>query len=1357
MFLSMSFRSESQTQPRSRAGSNPWVQYSDFFTNNSFLIPDTIAFAKILPYFKVLPGLTNRFSIRLVELVGYEAYFVEQWISSRSSDNLIVTYTGDQKDRLIAYYVQSLSEHMQLQPPPQVHEPSKSLTQASKQHLPYDNWPPKFISYLVEQLESPYCVATETSLGYAFITNLTQLNPFLSLIAAKTGNIADDYNCYVVNYNLRKLGCGSRSATTTDEPSKSMEDKFRAFFKVDPKVPINYSAVGMILVTQTFLYYYGLLDPLYCDGLFCERTEAAIMDWWKLISEIPMALHVIRMKPPSSHPADSIQAIIGFTVLCRYLLELGGNNFNVPKDPMDVKKFKAAISKFQKHSKIDSTSKFNLETLLKLMDWGQNNKVSQNLTKDLSKMKNLVKNTVIDITSGKNLQIIAHNATASPFYLHSHSSYDHSKLINCQNIDHIKHMSLGKQLSYLYFATGKPVDFNKDSLSVQANKKVADSTNNLLIDGVKRLKSQLSIQSLQNPKSHNNFLDIKGLSATTLNLFDKDHDQEADVDLSNDRHSNIEIDEVLSNSNEEYNDTAVRPQKKKKRSASSVLFSSEDDSPDDRIENVRSTSLADFDFDDYNNDVAVYNPTRSRINSNTNKANSIGTAASAGSGSDNGYDNYADYDGDYTNYYNNDDDDPYYNHNSSKVNGHGNRGSSFSSHVRFPRKNVVDMNNIDEALIDDGFSDSELYNNKSTLNSAKNSDNVRESRALLNGELKTLYTPPRIISSGELSRPNSMLNSVNKTLSNRQHLSRGSSGNSYDSDGIYEYENGFEYDYELDPNHHQNNHTGNHPHSRKHSYLPSSKEHSRRPSSLGLNNASNGSEKRENIGQDNTAFSTQTNLSSSNGRNESCDYSTSNVDFEYCNFMKRIKRRHSIPIVESEINKYSIEMRMKMKRDKAENLINNNLERKVSWSVGRRNMWDRTSMNSMNTDDDLSLKSNNQQSLLHDLTPDLNSVNNHELNSLSKLHGKETEMSDQNGSNFLYRMKRKQSIFGAQSVYTNGSNKSSYAPMDTFIIYHNPSSSARLRRSQSFSGIESSLMCSGKGTSVSGFEFSDVSFLTSEVLAMKYLKLEASYQIEIVQGSFNLTKDLQSYSRYLLESINSNPNTCVSLMYNTTRGDVKKVIGKYFELEDKLKNTVKSNARLKYELRLLLQKTKEVENNLKTLQDFKIKTLNSKIESMILELAKYGPMDHELKELSMEKTLSKAENLSSDAEKPILDRIYADDGNLNWSKISIKNIWNNPYILIYLLFHFLLCTVLKRVDAKMIEQRWKEIDKNQTVTMIIRKLYSKSERELHKEKEEEKKKNAIWKTDNEKTIHSIKKKPVNEHMHNAIPIATSHL
>lgn len=1291
----------SQTsQTKGRTASNPWIQYSDFFSNSSFLIPDTISFAKILPYFKALPNYSSRFNIKLVELVGYEAYFVEQWISSRSSNNLIVTYTGDQNDRLIAYHVQALSHNLQLQPPPQIHEPSKSLSNtqhSASSSLPYDNWPPKFISYLVEQLESPFCVATETSLGYAFITNLTQLNPFLSLIDAKTGNIVEDYNNYVVNYNLRKLGCGSRSATTIDEPTKSMEDKFKSTFKIDSKVPINYAAVDLILITQTFLYIYGLLDPLYCDGLFCEKTETAIREWWKLISDIPMASHVIRLKPPTSHTSDSIQAIIGFTVLCRYLLELGGNNFGVPKDPMDIRKYKEAISKFQRHSKITATSKLNLETIFKLMEWGQNNKVSQNLTKDLSKMKKLVKNTVIDITSGKNLQIIAHNATASPFYLHSHATYDQSKLINCQNIDHIKHMSLGKQLSYLHFANGKPIDLGKDSLAVIINNKIAESTsNNSIIHGVKRLKSQLSMQSFQSPK--------KNSSSSVLNFFDKDSDHR-------------DIEQVLVNDDDfavPENDTenGNTEKRKSKRSPSSIYLSSEDEQNGSGNNNNRTTSLADFDYDYYNNDVAIYNPNKTKMNNNNqpqnhqnpNKSNSLGAFSCTSD------DHYADYDGDYT------------------VEYHGNSNSLNSSSAKVQHKNLIDMNHIDEALIDDELSDTDYYHgfNINNNKSRRNTDNTK-----FNGkDMKSFYSPPHLIGAGEFSGSNSRGNSVKMSHQLKQpHAAKVSHiEGDYDSDGVYEYENGFEYDYELDSNHHQNpNHnTQNRDSIRRHLNRTSSKDHSRRPSSLMLSNVTSvgGNDFQGGIGQVNTAFSTQTNLTSAQSHNNHPVVTSDddNIDHDYVNFMRRIKRRHSIPLVEFELNKYSIEM--KLKRERIENTVNANLERKHSWGgSGRKSLWDRASLNSTTTEEEMNSKAN------IDLGNDLNDVNSN----------KDENDIDANGNGFLYRMKRRQSIFGSQSINTSNSGKSAgYVSLDKYIIYHKPTNSENLRRSQSFSVIEKSMICGGKGAAIYGFEFSDVTFLTSEVLAMRYLKLEADYQVKIVQGSFNLAQDSQNYSRLLFDSINceTNPNTCILLFYNTTRNDIKKVVGKYFELEDKLKNTVKSNARLKYELRLLLQKTKEVENNLITLQDFKIRTLDAKINSLMSKLTNNNGvkldaelnsfLDNENNDKNGNKFKSRNIDFNADVDEndedtsiSIVDRLYADDGKISWEKLSFKAIWNNPYILIYLLFHFIVCVILRRVDTKMVQERWKRIDKNQTVTMIIRKLYSKSEREAHKEKERE--------------------------------------
>jgi hypothetical protein len=1254
----------SRTQdPRSRAASNPWSRYADFFINRSFLIPDTIAFAKILPFFKALPNYSLNYRIVLVELIGYEAYFVEQWISSRSPNTLIVTYTGDQNDRIIAYHVQLLSSNTLLSQPPPIHEPTKNILQipANESIAAFQNWPPKFISYLVEQLESPFCVATETSLGYAFITNLAQLNPFLSLIDAKTGNIEDDYQLYVVNYNLRKLGCGSRSAATTDEPSKSMEGKFKTTFKIDTKIPINYAVVNIISIIQNFLYYYGLLEAVYCDGLLCEKTESAIDEWWKIVSEIPIAMHIIKVKPPSAHTSDSILAIIGFTVLCRYLLELGGNNFNVPKDPNDIKKMKASILKFQKHFKLEPTATFDLETLSKLFEYGQNIKATQNLTKDLSKVKKLVKNTVIDITSGKNLQSIAQNANASPFRLHSHSNYDDNKLINCQDIDQIKHMSLGRQLSYLFFNSGKQINLEKESLAFQAIKKIADSTSSgSIIDGVKRLRS--TIGGTINPqKSMNAFSELKNFSTATLNIFDKDHEMGiSDSETTNEVErskvgSDIEPDKIVSDVNKYYDDSNINKKiKGNKRYANSINMSSDDEAG--RIEHFRKDSLAAYDFDDYPDDVAIYNPSKKsgimKSKNNNSRANSVGVVP------DPWYDNSAEYDGyDAIEFQDN------LNNHTAK-----DRGSSFSSRFKFSRRVNSDNNNMHEALIDDEILSDSDYN-KSYPNSRRDTEG-RDGKPLI-----SIYASPHVISTADFSEPTTRLNSFDKPSTesslvekpNQHNESSQLSSNGNDSDGVYEYENGFDYDYEFDGTNNSNTHN------RKHSSLNSSKEHLRKPSGTNIPKSSNFISPSKTEIQNYTPFSTQSNLASMNYKNSDLDKFRDHPDVDYLQFMKRIKRRHSIPIVEHEMNKYSIEMKTKMY--KLDRETTSTMEKRRSWLTNNRSIWDVPYRN---------INHGNAGSF---------------SNETSKLNDNENNDVAENDERALSRS-RNQSGYRSKSRYPSSNWDSHYVSMDSFILYQKHLENNPLRRCESFSVLENSLVNEGKSSDVYGFEFSDRQFLTPEVLAMKYLKLKAKYQFEMVQRSYFLTKNLKAYSKYILDCSNivKNPGTCISLKYNTTKGDINKAIGKYYELEEKVKNTTKNNARLKYELRLLLQKTKEVENNLKTLRDFKIKTLGEKIDSLskgLSSIEQYSLSDH-----STEPSTNK--NESSNA----IEMIYRDDDLINWKDISLKDVVHNPKLLIYLCFHLILCKVLHRVDSKFLETKWKQIDKNETVTMTFKKLYS---------------------------------------------------
>lgn len=1183
-----------------------WDQFSEFLTHTSFLIPDTVAFNNLLPYFTSSANKSN-FSIQEVEMVGYEAYFVEQWISLRNNHNVIITYTGNEKNRITAYHVQSLLN-------------SNSVSD-KKNVSPFDSWPAEFVSYLFNQLKSEYFVATETKLGCAFITNFAQLDPFLTLINAKTGKILDDYKLYVVNHNLRKIGCGSRSTLTIDEPSKAIEDKFTSAFKINNKISIDYAVVDLVLITQTCLYLFDLIDPIYCDGLFCDKTELAINFWWKIITDVPIAHEVIRIKPPNANVADSIQAIIGFTVLCRYLLELGGNTFGVSKDPMDVIKMQSAITKFQKNFKLKITCKFNLPTLIKLIDWAQNNKSSQSLTKDLSKMKILVKNTVIDITSGKNLHSIAHNASASPFHLQSrshsntHSDHDQNQMINCQNVDQIRHMSLGKQLNYLCYGGGKQIDLQKNSLSSISIKEIAQNTDK----NMKKMKSQSSLQSMLNQKKYTG---SKSLTA------EKDYNSVAEKYKSNFIGNEIygnksKANNLINHKNTDNNDISAKIKESCNPELAHGALSS-----DDELINSYNT----------NDEIEAYHPKVNSISS-ANLSNGKYTASRNGSfgvksrvnSLKSFEDNYIGYDGDYMQ----------------------------------EMKNIdVIVSDEDEDEDEDGkliYSDPESFNRpKSSFTSRRNTET--KDRFLKDyNEMKDQLIPPRLSAQLEDS-PSKMHDSTkthSKNSSRNKLLSRGSSYNDNESDGVYEYEHGFDYDYELDGHQNHNMHYLSHDnnnHSRQQSYsVP------RRP--LVIYPSDN------NHNVDYNYIDTNIGITNNSSKNDIIDNNFSTIDYDYVNFMKRLKRRHSIPLVQSEMNQYSIEMSMK-KTDKT-------LERGLSCNSNRR----RGISNGIFADENIK--------------------------------------DEIEGSDEPINITREKSIFGSQSLNTNCSLETSYASANSTVIYHMQKWCTPKNRSLSFSSLEDETSKYNKLKSITDITIgSDINLITPETLAMRYLKLKLNYQTGIIQKYFSAKKDIHLYYKYVIERTNQdkNPSTCVSLKYNSTNNDVNKVIGKYYELEDKLKNTVKSNARLKYELRLLLQKTKEVENNLTSLKSFKIKNLQSRIDNLAKQLEKSGEFSPKLKTLFQNSdTLPKnTDYIRSTSATPITDRIYSDDKDIEWEKINWKYIVQKPYVLVYLFFHLILCVILRRVDAKMVEERWKRIDKDQTVTMIIRELFTKSEHELQK-------------------------------------------
>ncbi|KAG7912190.1 hypothetical protein KL906_000394 [Ogataea polymorpha] len=381
-----------------------------------------------------------------IRMVGYEAYIVEQWISQRSNKNTVVTYTGDSKDSIICRKVQILNDPIK--------------------------WPRAFRQYITELLESKYSSPTETDQGIIYITNLSQLESSMTLIPLPQGDIHELYTTFVVNYNLKKLGCGTRSALAICMPTKTVEDKFRNLFQIPQEVSLMYAVREIIAVVQTFLYYYDLLDAQFCDGLLCEKTEDAISRWWEMTLQIPGCEEALRPNSCSSL-STSILTILGFTLILKSILETAGNNISVPKDPLDHEKIRIAIIQFQRAQKIKShpgrsytySGKFDLETITKLLQFCNSTKSNQTFAKDLHKVRKMVKDTVVDFTSGKTLQTLKISPTNNKKLNKEQEVPASKRLYNCQDLEQIIQLSHGKRLNYLWKCKGHEPDLDRYCLA----------------------------------------------------------------------------------------------------------------------------------------------------------------------------------------------------------------------------------------------------------------------------------------------------------------------------------------------------------------------------------------------------------------------------------------------------------------------------------------------------------------------------------------------------------------------------------------------------------------------------------------------------------------------------------------------------------------------------------------------------------------------------------------------------------------------------------------------------------------------------------------------------------------------------
>lgn len=306
---------------------------------------------------------------RRQRLEGYELYIVEQWIVSRTHPTFtICTYTGEAKHSILV----------------------------SVLAVPEDQsaWSKRLEIYF-EAISQSYAREKETPLGALMVTNLSGFPSALNLISVPGGDVRKHREDFMVNEDLKRMGCSGRAAMGLQYPPVSTINKFHYMYRTSEKIPLYSSVMELVRYCQIALVLYGKLETTYADGLLCDHTEKAVSDWW---NEIGFEFFNVEPSDGILGPT-TVSALIGLMVGAYNRLKETGAP--VSKDPVDLPAMKRAVGHFQKASKMDRTRRLDRATLDRLHRATANKVDDEGLT-----VTRALKSTVAGL-SGKGGEMIA--------------------------------------------------------------------------------------------------------------------------------------------------------------------------------------------------------------------------------------------------------------------------------------------------------------------------------------------------------------------------------------------------------------------------------------------------------------------------------------------------------------------------------------------------------------------------------------------------------------------------------------------------------------------------------------------------------------------------------------------------------------------------------------------------------------------------------------------------------------------------------------------------------------------------------------------------------------------------------------
>lgn len=267
-------------------------------------------------------------------LTGYELYVVEQWACSRVQPTFVITtYTGLEQNSVVVGVLSVPTDE--------------------------EAWSPRLRVYL-KAITQYHARKKETPLGTLMVTNLNGFPSALTVIAVPDGDLRKHREDFIVNEDLKRLGCSGRAGLSLSPPIGATQAKFSQLYHISDRIPIYNAVIELVKLCQVALLLFGKLAPEYADGLLCDVTEQAVNDWW---TEIGTEYYNIDPSDGILGPT-TVAALLGLLMGARNRLNASGAP--VSKDVFDIVNTKRGISHFQKSQKMERTRRLDRKTLDRL-------------------------------------------------------------------------------------------------------------------------------------------------------------------------------------------------------------------------------------------------------------------------------------------------------------------------------------------------------------------------------------------------------------------------------------------------------------------------------------------------------------------------------------------------------------------------------------------------------------------------------------------------------------------------------------------------------------------------------------------------------------------------------------------------------------------------------------------------------------------------------------------------------------------------------------------------------------------------------------------------------------------------------